>query len=206
MRLKALFCLTIALLSFGSTLLAAPTKSGRMTAKEQAVAAGAGTPGSACTHDGLVGRDTSGSQTLLCTDGHWSRLSPDQGPAAASAQNGAAAADGLTVVPDRLYVPTPKPSVDPPRPVVQSWKAKAGATARQALIEWAARDKWNIQWDAPYDFPVVADLTYSGPFEKAVADMFEAYGDPSRTDKPVRVDIYRANRTIHIYPQKGPKE
>lgn len=79
-----------------------------------------------------------------------------------------------------------------------NWRVLQGETLQSGLRQWANTMDYELVWDAPYDFPIRASLSFSGDFVSAVTQMFDAYRTAGR---PLQVDVYREQRLVRVYPQ-----
>lgn len=75
------------------------------------------------------------------------------------------------------------------------WSANAGDTLHETVEKWAQTASYQIVWDASYDFPIRAGFHLEGDFFQALKQLFEAY---ERADRPLRVDVYKAQNLVHI--------
>lgn len=83
---------------------------------------------------------------------------------------GTAIADGVAVAPPSDPKPKPKPE----------WVAAPGSTLRNVVETWAQRDHWNVVWNAPVDYPIVARLRFQGTFLEAIRGIFLAHATAQR--------------------------
>lgn len=59
--------------------------------------------------------------------------------------------------------------------VPQAWEVRPGTMLRGLLAEWCARVGAELQWNAEYDFPVMASLAMTGTFEEAVRTLLTGF-------------------------------
>ena len=71
-------------------------------------------------------------------------------------------------------------------------------TVLVALSRWAAREGWQVVWELPVDYPVVAEASLSGSFEDAVEALVLALQSVSA---PPRVVFYAGNRIVRVLPR-----
>jgi hypothetical protein len=62
-----------------------------------------------------------------------------------------------------------------------TWEAKPGQTLRALLQDWCSKVGAELNWQAEYDYPVMASLSMSGTFEEAVRTILAGFN----TAKPV---------------------
>ncbi|MEW9809768.1 MAG: toxin co-regulated pilus biosynthesis Q family protein [Candidatus Symbiodolus clandestinus] len=67
------------------------------------------------------------------------------------------------------------------------WCAKAGGTLQESLVVWAKTAGWLLQWHSDYDYPILADICFTGTFEKAMEEVVDAYKE---AEHPLYLDIY----------------
>ncbi|MER2473597.1 toxin co-regulated pilus biosynthesis Q family protein [Photorhabdus laumondii] len=83
-------------------------------------------------------------------------------------------------------------------PLAVVWTATSGQTLRDVIQVWASRSGYEVVWDASYDFPIRANLRFSGTFIQAVSALFDAY---TMANRPFSVDIYQEQRLVHVKAQ-----
>lgn len=57
----------------------------------------------------------------------------------------------------------------------QSWEARPGQTLRKLLQEWCARAGTELNWQAEYDYPIMASFNMAGTFEEAVRMLLSGF-------------------------------
>ena len=73
---------------------------------------------------------------------------------------------------------------------------------RSALTKWAKLGGWQLNWDAPFDFPVGMYARLEGTLEEAITGVAQSL---RTTENPVRVTLYEGNRVIRVTPADGGK-
>ncbi|MFY9328358.1 MAG: TcpQ domain-containing protein [Georgfuchsia sp.] len=77
----------------------------------------------------------------------------------------------------------------------QSWVIRQqDGYLSNVLKRWGQESGWQVVWDAPKDFPVVAEASFSGSFESAVESLVDSL---STTDAPMQASFY-ANKVVRI--------
>ncbi len=69
----------------------------------------------------------------------------------------------------------------PPLFRAQTWEARPGQTLRTTLQEWCARTGTELNWQAEFDYPVMASMNMTGSFEDAVRTLLSGFN----TAKPI---------------------
>jgi len=78
--------------------------------------------------------------------------------------------------------------VPPPPPPKPQWVAKPGSTLKTSVQEWGKKAGWDVVWNADYDYPIKASLTFEGSFLDAITTLFRSY---EKAEKPFWVDVYQ---------------
>jgi len=73
----------------------------------------------------------------------------------------------------------------PPKP---QWVAKSGSTLKASVLAWGEKAGWDVVWNADYDYPIKASLTFEGSFLDAITTLFRSY---EKAEKPFWVDVYQ---------------
>ncbi|EKN6179119.1 hypothetical protein DVQ78_21365, partial [Yersinia enterocolitica] len=77
------------------------------------------------------------------------------------------------------------------------WKAIAGESLQILTTRWSESAGYQIVWDVPYDYQIEAGFQLQGDFPQAITQLFDAF---INSDRPMKVDIYKQQRLIHIAP------
>ncbi len=75
----------------------------------------------------------------------------------------------------------------------------ADGTVSRALRRWGEEGGYQVIWESPKDFPVMATATFSGKFEDALKAVIESLAN---TDSPVMATYY-INNVVHIVRYNG---
>ncbi|WP_174991118.1 MULTISPECIES: toxin co-regulated pilus biosynthesis Q family protein [Pandoraea] len=75
------------------------------------------------------------------------------------------------------------------------WVAPAGTSLKAIVAEWAGKERYELVWDASYDYPIVATVKIQGDFVSAISQIFDSY---ATADRPLSVDIYQGQRLVHV--------
>ncbi len=78
--------------------------------------------------------------------------------------------------------------VPPPTPPKPQWVARPGSTLKTSVQEWGKKAGWDVVWNADYDYPIKASLTFEGSFLDAITTLFRSY---EKAEKPFWVDVYQ---------------
>ncbi|WP_024914109.1 TcpQ domain-containing protein [Chania multitudinisentens] len=95
---------------------------------------------------------------------------------------------------------TPGPAVIT-APVGKAWSATVGATLRESVTHWAQEapcqgsGQWVVIWPTRLDYRIDAQLTFHGPFEDVLSQLFELY---RQADKPLFVAANRLQCLVHV--------
>jgi hypothetical protein len=57
----------------------------------------------------------------------------------------------------------------------QNWEARPGQTLRKLLQEWCSRAGTELNWQAEYDYPIMASFNMAGTFEEAVRMLLSGF-------------------------------
>lgn len=79
------------------------------------------------------------------------------------------------------------------------WQAKIGATLRESVSAWGDKAGWQVVWNADYDYPILAQLTFEGAFIDAIVGVFRSY---EKAERPLLVDVHEVQKLIVISPRK----
>ncbi|MEW5424605.1 TcpQ domain-containing protein [Amorphus sp. 3PC139-8] len=93
------------------------------------------------------------------------------------------------------FVQRPAGAVEPAAET-GTWAVMAGSTLKSTLLGWSRTAGWRLVWDHEGDYALRASVTFDGPFEKAVTGLVDAV---YRSYPELAVDLYKGNRTIHVY-------
>lgn len=77
------------------------------------------------------------------------------------------------------------------------WSTQSGESLQSTVYQWSRRAGYEVVWDAPYDFPVMASIVLSGSYESALAKLFNAY---AASERPLKVDVFRSQKVVHVEP------
>ncbi|NCG54478.1 hypothetical protein GWK46_24585 [Serratia fonticola] len=86
-------------------------------------------------------------------------------------------------------------------PVGKTWSATVGATLRESVTRWAqdaacqSGGQWVVIWPTRLDYRIDAQLTFHGPFEDVLSQLFELY---RQADKPLFVAANRLQCLVHV--------
>ncbi|WP_254698876.1 TcpQ domain-containing protein [Serratia fonticola] len=86
-------------------------------------------------------------------------------------------------------------------PVGKAWAATVGATLRESVTRWAqdapcqSGGQWVVIWPTRLDYRIDAQLTFHGPFEDVLSQLFELY---RQADKPLFVAANRLQCLVHV--------
>lgn len=82
-------------------------------------------------------------------------------------------------------IPKPQPLriENPAIFVSQHWEAKPGQNLRALLREWCARVGAELNWNAEYDYPIMASVNITGTFEEAVRTLLSGFGSANPTPR-----------------------
>lgn len=95
---------------------------------------------------------------------------------------------------------TPGPAVITP-PMGKAWSATVGSTLRESVTRWAqeapcqSSGQWVVIWPTRLDYRIDAQLTFHGPFEDVLSQLFELY---RQADKPLFVAANRLQCLVHV--------
>ncbi|WP_321876065.1 toxin co-regulated pilus biosynthesis Q family protein [Burkholderia cenocepacia] len=78
------------------------------------------------------------------------------------------------------------------------WRLLQGTSLHEGLKLWTDSMNYELVWDAPYDFPIRASLSFSGDLVGAITQLFDAY---RLADRPLQVDIYEEQHLVRVHPQ-----
>ncbi|MCC9290089.1 toxin co-regulated pilus biosynthesis Q family protein [Pseudomonas aeruginosa] len=90
-----------------------------------------------------------------------------------------------------LYAPATASAaakVPPPPPPKPQWVAKPASTLKTSVQELGKKAGWYVVWNADYDYPIKASLTYEGSLLDAITTLFRSY---EKAEKPFWVDVYQ---------------
>ena len=59
---------------------------------------------------------------------------------------------------------------------------------KTSVQEWGKKAGWDVVWNADYDYPIKASLTFEGSFLDAITTLFRSY---EKAEKPFWVDVYQ---------------
>lgn len=95
---------------------------------------------------------------------------------------------------------TTTPAPVPVTPVGPAWKAEPGSTLRTTLTQWASTascsgGKWLVIWPVAVDYPVSAPLTFNGPFEQVMTELFTLY---QKASIPLYAGVSRQQCVISV--------
>ena len=74
----------------------------------------------------------------------------------------------------------------------ETWRVPPTASLRQVLLDWASRAGWIVTWDASVDYETVVGNEFSGGFEEAVTELFNAF--------PAVIKLRAELRTANVPP------
>jgi hypothetical protein len=77
----------------------------------------------------------------------------------------------------------------------QSWTVRAETTLQTTLANWAAREGWDLVWDAKNDYRIRASADLGTDFLSAVRALSDAV---NMTSPDLTVTLYLGNRVIHV--------
>ena len=77
----------------------------------------------------------------------------------------------------------------------QSWFIRAETTLQTTLANWAAREGWDLVWDAKNDYRIRASADLGADFLSAVRALSDAV---NMTSPDLTVTLYLGNRVIHV--------
>jgi len=77
----------------------------------------------------------------------------------------------------------------------QSWTVRAESTLQSTLQNWAAREGWELVWDAKNDYRIRAAADLGSDFLSAVRALSDAV---NMTSPDLTVTLYMGNRVIHV--------
>lgn len=95
---------------------------------------------------------------------------------------------------------TPGPTIITP-PMGKAWSATVGSTLRESVTRWAqeapcqSSGQWVVIWPTRLDYRIDAQLTFHGPFEDVLSQLFELY---RQADKPLFVAANRLQCLVHV--------
>jgi hypothetical protein len=75
-------------------------------------------------------------------------------------------------------------------------------SVRNALNKWVKLAGWQLNWDAPFDFPVGMYARLEGTLEDAISGVAQSL---RTTENPVRVTLFEGNRVVRVTPADGGK-
>lgn len=82
-----------------------------------------------------------------------------------------------------------------------TWNASVEQGHLKAVIEsWAKKAGWQVSWEIPSDFPIVAGASFHGSFTDAVSAVAKSMENSSM---PIRVKFYDSNKVLRILPASG---
>lgn len=73
----------------------------------------------------------------------------------------------------------------PARPL--TWCLYQGKTLKYSVNRWTQRAGWTLQWQFPYDYPIVVTTCFKGSFLQAIQALTQAY---NRAEHPFYLDLY----------------
>lgn len=76
-----------------------------------------------------------------------------------------------------------------------SWTVRAETTLQRTLEAWAAREGWELIWDAKNDYRIRASADLGPDFLSAVRALADAV---NMTSPDLTVTLYLGNRVIHV--------
>lgn len=76
-----------------------------------------------------------------------------------------------------------------------SWSVRAESTLHTTLENWAAREGWDLIWDAKNDYRIRASADLGSDFLAAVRALSDAV---HMTSPDLTVTLYLGNRVIHV--------
>lgn len=80
----------------------------------------------------------------------------------------------------------------------QVWVAKKGDTLRESVSAWVTKAGWQgLVWNADYDYPIEAQLTFEGSFKDAIVGIFRAY---EKAQRPLYADAHEPQKIIVVTP------
>ncbi|EHT05179.1 hypothetical protein HMPREF9694_05504 [Klebsiella michiganensis] len=102
--------------------------------------------------------------------------------------------------------PSASPAPVPVRVTGPAWKAEPGSTLRTTLTQWASTascsgGKWLVIWPVSVDYPVSAPLTFNGPFEQVMTELFTLY---QKAAIPLYAGISRQQCVISVSDKPFP--
>jgi len=114
---------------------------------------------------------------------------------------------GISVVVDwtkkSLFVGDRKITAAPVQ-INQVWVAKQGDTLRDSVTAWVNKSGWKaLVWDADYDYPIEAQLTFEGSFRDAIVGIFRSYETAQR---PLFADVHEPQKLIVVTPSNAPRK
>lgn len=62
----------------------------------------------------------------------------------------------------------PVPLSEEQMPVAQSWTAEKGRLLKDVIEDWGRKAGVDVSWQAEYDYPLQASVSFMGSFEEAV--------------------------------------
>ncbi|EAV3919150.1 toxin co-regulated pilus biosynthesis Q family protein [Salmonella enterica] len=77
------------------------------------------------------------------------------------------------------------------------WASQGGDSLKNTVYRWSQLAGYKVVWDAPYDFPIMANVILSGSYESALTELFNAYAE---SERPLKVDIFHSQKLVHIEP------
>lgn len=77
----------------------------------------------------------------------------------------------------------------------RSWSVRAESTLQVTLENWAAREGWDLIWDAKNDYRIRASADLGSDFLAAVRALADAV---HMTSPDLTVTLYLGNRVIHV--------
>lgn len=73
-----------------------------------------------------------------------------------------------------------------------------GRTLKQSVNRWAQSAGWTLQWQFPYDYPILVTTCFKGGFLQAIQAVTQVY---SQAEHPFYLDIYPQQRLAIIGDQ-----
>lgn len=103
--------------------------------------------------------------------------------------------DRRTVTVRGNMIQTPSAATNP-----RTWEIRiSDGTISRTLQRWGKEGGYQVIWESPKDFPVMATATFTGKFEDALKAVIESLAN---TDSPVMATYY-INNVVHIVRYNG---
>jgi type IV pili sensor histidine kinase/response regulator len=86
-------------------------------------------------------------------------------------------------------------SVPAAQDLVRSWVVASGQTLRGVLQEWCDKEGWDLVWNTPREYPIVASAVFKGRFMDVASALVRNF---SRVNPIPYAKFYKGNRVLVI--------